>query len=136
MAQILIITGAAIFGILGAIHLLYTFFTNNFDAYDSSVSEAMKTSSLVLTKETSMWKAWIGFNASHSLGAMLLAGVYIPLSWSYFDIIQQSTWLLLLPVVTGLSYIALAKLYWFRIPLIGTSISTVCFIVAALLIKV
>ena len=135
MAQILIITGAAIFGILGAIHLLYTFFTNNFDAYDSSVSEAMKTSSLVLTKETSMWKAWIGFNASHSLGAMLLAGVYIPLSWSHFDIIQQSTWLLFLPVVTGLSYVVLAKLYWFKIPLIGTSISTVCFIVAAVLIK-
>lgn len=61
MAQILLIVGAAIFGVLGTIHLLYTFFSNKFDARDTSVSEAMKQTSPVLTGETSMWDAWIGF---------------------------------------------------------------------------
>ena len=135
MAQILLIMGASIFGILGAIHLFYTFFTNKFDAHDSSVTEAMKSSSPVLTKETTVWKAWIGFNASHSLGAMLVAAVYIPLTTSYFQIIQQSLWFSILPVILGLSYLVLARKYWFRIPFFGVLIATLCFVVAAVLIN-
>jgi hypothetical protein len=135
MAQILLIIGASIFGILGAVHLLYTFFTNKFEAHDSSVTEAMKGTSPILTKETSVWNAWIGFNASHSLGAMLVAAVYIPLTTTYFNIIQQSVWFSLLPVIVGLSYLVLAKKYWFRIPFVGVLISTVCFVGAAVSIN-
>ena len=135
MEQILMIVGASIFGVLGTVHLIYTFFTNKFNAYDSSVTEAMKGTSLILTKETSVWNAWVGFNASHSLGAMLVAGVYIPLSVSYFNIIQQSIWFSILPVIIGVSYLVLAKKYWFKIPLIGISISTACFVLAAILIN-
>ncbi len=135
MEQVLVIVGASIFGVLGAVHLIYTFFTNKFNAYDSSVTEAMKGTSPILTKETSVWNAWIGFNASHSLGVMLVAGVYIPLSVSYFDIVEQSIWFSTLPVIIGISYLALAKKYWFNIPLIGVSISTICFVLAAVLIN-
>jgi hypothetical protein len=136
MAQILLIIGALIFGILGTIHLLYTFFTNKFEAYDSTVTEAMKGTSPILTKETSVWNAWIGFNASHSLGAMLVAAVYIPLTTSYFYIIQQSTWFSSLPVLIGLSYLILAKKYWFKIPFYGVLISTICFAGATVLVNI
>jgi hypothetical protein len=135
MDQILLVIGASIFGILGTIHLVYTFFTNKFEAYDPSVTAAMKATSPVLTKETSVWKAWVGFNASHSLGAMLVAGIYIPLSVSYFEVIQQSAWFSFLPVLIGLSYLVLAKKYWFKIPFVGIVISTICFIGAAILIN-
>ncbi len=135
MEQNLIIIGAAIFGILGAAHLIYTFFTNKFNAFDSTVTEAMKGTSPVLTKETTIWKAWIGFNASHSLGAMLVAAFYIPLATSHFNVIQEAAWFSLLPVIIGISYLFLAKLYWFKIPFIGISISTACFILAAVLIN-
>ena len=131
MEKALLILGASIFGVLGTIHLLYTYFTNKFDAADSSVTEAMKGTSPILTKETTVWKAWVGFNASHSLGAMLFAGIYIPLTVSYFEIIQQSVWFSLLPVIVGLSYLVLAKKYWFKTPFIGLLIATVCFIGAA-----
>ncbi|MGH1543817.1 MAG: LIC_13387 family protein [Arenicella sp.] len=82
----------------------FTFHTNKFDAYDPAVTEAMKSTSVVLTKETTVWRAWVGFNASHSLGAMLVAGVYIPLTISYFEVIQSSVWFSVLPVNTGLRY--------------------------------
>jgi len=134
MEQILIIIGALIFGVLGTLHLLYTFFSNKFHAYDSTVNEAMKNTSPVITKETSVWSAWIGFNASHSLGAMLVAGVYIPLAVFHWHVIQQSLWFSILPVIIGLSYLLLAKRYWFKIPFIGTLLSTICFIGAAVLI--
>jgi len=135
MEQILLIVGALIFGVLGLVHLLYTFFTNKFDAYDASVTQAMKATCPVLTQETSMWRAWIGFNASHSLGAMLVAAVYIPLSVSYFSVIQTSVWFSMLPVFIGLSYLILAKKYWFKIPFTGVLISTICFSGAAVLIN-
>ena len=136
MAQILLIVGSSIFGILGTVHLLYTFFTNKFEAYDPEVTKAMKGTSPVLTKETTIWNAWIGFNASHSLGAILVAAFYIPLTVNYFNIIQQSAWFTFLPVVIGISYLILANKYWFKIPFIGILISTVCFITACVLITI
>lgn len=135
MEQVLIIVGASIFCVLGTIHLLYTFFTNKFEAYDSSVTEAMKQTSLVLTKQTTVWHAWIGFNASHSLGAMLVAGIYIPLAAFYFTVIQDSLWFSILPIIIGLSYLVLAKKYWFNIPFWGVFIASGCFIWAAVLIN-
>jgi hypothetical protein len=135
MAQFLLILGAAIFGVLGTVHLAYTFFTNKFDAFDVSDTKDMKGVSPIISRETSMWNAWIGFNASHSLGAMLVAAVYIPLAASYFEVIQQSYWFSLLPVLIGFSYLFLAKKYWFKIPFIGVLVSTVCFVGAAILIN-
>lgn len=127
MEQTLLIAGASIIGLLGIVHLTYTFFTNKLQGYETSVNDAMQASTLVLTKQTTMWKAWVGFNASHSLGAIFLAAVYIPLSYFHFDIIQQSLWFSLLPVCTGLCYLFLANKYWFNLPFWGIFIATLCF---------
>ena len=135
MESVLIVVGASIFGVLGSMHLIYTYFTNKFEAYDPTVTEAMKGTSPILTPETTLWKAWIGFNASHSLGAMVFAGVYIPLSLAHFSVIQNSVWFSTLPVFVGLSYLVLAKKYWFKIPFVGILVSTVCFLAAAVLIN-
>ncbi len=132
MEKALFVIGASIFGVLGTIHLLFTFFTNKFDTVDSAVKESMKNTSPILTKETTIWKAWVGFNASHSLGAMLFAGIYLPLTIFNFEVIQQSLWFTFLPVVIGMSYLTLAKKYWFRIPFTGILISTICFIIGAI----
>lgn len=133
--QILIIVGVIIFGVLGTIHLVYTFFTNKFDALDANVTKAMKNTSPILTKETTMWDAWIGFNASHSFGAMLVAAFYIPLVLTNMQVIRETAWFSILPVVVGVLYLALAKRYWFKIPYIGILVSTACFIGAAVLIN-
>ena len=133
--QILLITGAIIFGALGTVHLIYTFFSNKFNAFDSNVTKAMKNTSPLLTKQTTMWKAWVGFNASHSLGAMLVTAFYVPLALNNMSVIRENLWFSILPVFIGLSYLALAKKYWFKIPFIGVLISTVCFIGAAILIN-
>lgn len=134
--QAFLIIGASIFGLLGTIHLIYTFFTNKFYAYDPSVIDAMKGTSPLITRETTMWAAWVGFNASHSLGAMLIAAFYIPLATDNMDIINNNLWFSTLPVLIGLSYLVLAKKYWFRIPFIGILLSTICFIVSFVLINI
>jgi hypothetical protein len=133
--QILLIVGASIFGVLGTIHLVFTFFSNKFNAYDENVTKTMKETSPILTKETTMWKAWVGFNASHSLGAMLVTAFYVPLALTNMEVIRDSIWFSILPVTIGLSYLILAKKYWFKIPFTGILISTICFIGAAILIN-
>jgi hypothetical protein len=134
--QVLIIIGATIFGTLGCIHLLYTLFSNKFDPYKQAATEAMKSTHPKLTKQTSVYRAWIGFNASHSLGMIVVAAFYIPLALVAMPLIVSLTWFSLLPVVTGLSYLLLAKKYWFNIPFVGIFSATVCFALAALLINI
>lgn len=136
LAQWLIILGSSIFGMLGFLHFLITFLTPAFEAYDPQVTEAMKSSSPKLTKETTIWRAWVGFNASHSFGAILFPLVYIPLSLNHFELIQHSLWFSCLPVVVGIGYLILAKCYWFKIPLLGISLATAGFTLAAVLIHV
>ncbi len=136
IAQSLFVAGATIFGILGTLHLAFTFFSNKFNAYDQSVTAAMKMTSPIISKETTMWKAWIGFNASHSLGAILVAAFYIPLSLGNMDVILGNPWFSVLPVVFGLAYLWLAKRYWFKIPFIGILIATTCFVGAAFFINI
>lgn len=127
------IAGSLPFIILGAIHLLYTFFTNKFSSRNKVVDETMKTSFPVLTKQTTMWKAWTGFNASHSSGAIYIGLVNLFVAIRYFDVLLNPLFLSL-NIVTVLFYLWLAKKYWFSTPFIGILIATCCFMVAAFLL--
>jgi len=127
------IAGSLPFIVLGTIHLLYTFFTNKLSARNTVLEKEMKDSFLVLTKETSMWKAWIGFNASHSSGAIYIGLINLLLAARYFNMVKSPVFLLL-NIITALFYLWLAKKYWFSIPFKGILISTCCFIAAAIMI--
>ena len=134
LSQVLFIVGASIFGLLGFVHLIYTFFTDKFNPYNPDVMAAMKSTTANITKETTVWRAWVGFNASHSLGAILFAAIYIPLAFSHIQFIVNNSWFAVLPSIVGISYLLLAKNYWFKIPLFGILISTICFVSAFVLI--
>ncbi|GAB6262616.1 hypothetical protein L4174_009615 [Photobacterium sp. CCB-ST2H9] len=135
MDQLLLVVGLSILGLLGTIHLFYTFFTEKFTPFDASVTEAMKATSPRLTKETTVWRAWVGFNASHSLGVMFFAAVYISLATYHFEVVKSSLWLSVLPVIVGFAYLILAYKYWFKIPFIGVIMSLCCFMFSAWLIN-
>ena len=76
LGALLLSASAAIIGLLGAIHLLYTFHGPKLTPRDDELRRRMEQVAPVLTRETTMWKTWIGFNASHSLGALLFAAVF------------------------------------------------------------
>lgn len=132
--KILWLSGSAIFLILGSIHLFYTFFSSKFNARNKSVEEAMKGASPVLTGETTMWKAWTGFNASHSVRVIFIGLINIELAVQHFPFIQHSILIPILNVVTAGFYLWLAKKYWFRVPFTGILIATGCFLVATIFI--
>jgi hypothetical protein len=72
-ARILMVLSASIILTLGAFHLLYTFRGPTLTPRDPTLQISMSQVSPVLTKETTMWRSWVGFNATHSMGLILLA---------------------------------------------------------------
>ena len=114
---------AAIILALGLIHLLYTYQGPRLFPRDRALQVAMREVTPVITRATSMWKCWIGFNASHSLGAMLFGLVYGYLALVHPAFLFQSTFLLTVGLGLLLAYAWLAKVYWFSVPFTGILIA-------------
>ena len=133
LSQILMFASAAIVFTLGTIHLIYTFASNKFQPRDLAVAEQMKQVAPVISKQTTMWLAWIGFNASHSLGAMLFGVLYGYLIVFHFQFLLQAKFLLLVGALFLGSLVLLAKRYWFSVPFVGIVSSTALFLAGAAL---
>jgi hypothetical protein len=137
LARALLMLGGSIFVLLGGLHGLYTFLdTRNprrLVPDDPKTTAAMAASNVRLTRGgTTMWKAWVGFNFSHSLGAVLFGALAIA-TGSTLQAFSVPSWVLLLFVVIGVAYLVLGILYWFRIPIAGIAIATASFLIAWLL---
>ncbi len=130
MASILMAACSAIFLLLGSAHLLYTFRGTKLHPRDAALMAKMQEVSPVLTRETTMWKAWIGFNASHSYGAQLFGLVYGYLAVLHPAFLFQSTFLLVLGMVVLAAYAFLGKQYWFSIPYRGILAAMALYIAA------
>jgi hypothetical protein len=129
LPQLLISASAAIVLTLGTIHLVYTFASSKLLPRDPSVAEHMKRVTLVISKQTTVWNAWIGFNASHSLGLMLFGATYGYLAIFQLELLLSATILLLIGAIFLLSFVVLAKRYWFNIPLAGVATALVLYVV-------
>ena len=132
----LIAASAAIILVLGLIHLLYTFYGPKFLPRDRELQTRMQEVSPVITRQTTMWKAWIGFNASHSLGAILFGAVYGYLSLAHSAFLFRSTFLLLLGLLLLSGYLILAKGYWFSIPFRGILVASFLYVLALIISQV
>ncbi len=134
VATFFICLSAGILGLLGLVHLLYTFVGRKLDAQDPELRTAMQAGRLNITDETSVWRATKGFNASHSLGALLFASVYAYLALYQLALLQHSHFLLATGLVMLLSLLALAKLYWFALPFKGIALATLLYGAGSLLL--
>ncbi len=118
-ASLLIAAIAAVIFGLGLIHLIYTFRGTKLHPRDAALQAQMAAAHPVLTRQTTMWKAWVGFNASHSAGALLFGAVYGYLALAHGGFLFASPFLLALGALLLAGYIALGKLYWFSVPYRG-----------------
>lgn len=126
----LIAVSAAVILLLGLLHLLYTFYGPKLLPRDPELLARMREVSPHITRQTTMWKAWVGFNASHSLGAILFGAVYGYLALVQPAFLFQSTFLLLVGLALLVGYVFLAKSYWFSTPLRGILVATVLYAAA------
>ena len=129
-ARLLMVLSASILLTLGTMHLAYTLCGTSLAPRDPALQVSMSRISPVLTKETTMWRCWMGFNVSHSMGLILFSLVYGYLALAHDQLLFRSPFLLLVGLVMLACLIVVCRLYFFRAPLIGVSISFVFYVVS------
>ena len=127
LPRLLIAGSAFIVLALGVMHLVLTFRGPKLTPRDPALIVRMKEVSPVITRETTMWKTWIGFNASHSCSAILFGLIY-----GYFALAQpawlfESAFLAIVGAVFLGFYLFLGKAYWFSTPLRGLIIASILY---------
>jgi len=137
MVGVLLCIAGAIYGLLGALHALYTFLDmrnpRRIVPDDPAVITAMQNSKIRLTRgESTMWQGWVGFNLSHSLGALMFSAACFIVA-ACFRILAFSPWAIFALAAISALYLLMAAQYWFRIPILGTAIATACLAAAWLL---
>lgn len=125
--KLLILASALIIAALGIAHLFITFYGPKLRPRDAELEARLKAVSPIITSQTTMWKAWVGFNASHSFGAILFGAVYGFLALAHSDLLFQSAFLGGLGALLLLGYIILGKLYWFSVPFRGIALASICY---------
>jgi len=127
-ARILMVISASIIFTLGVIHFVYTFWGPKLMPRDRTLQISMSQVSPVITKETTMWRCWVGFNISHSMGLILFGLVFGFLAVAHSQLLFQSPFLLVVGLAMLGGFVVLCKIYFFSVPLAGVSVSLACYI--------
>lgn len=133
-SALLYAAGGAIFCVLGTMHALYMLLDlrrpRRLVPGDPALLAAMSGSRVRLAgAATDMWRAWVGFNLSHGLGALLFGAMVI--AWPVVAPGHHA--LAWLPAVVAASYLAIGLRFWFSVPNLGIAAATIALAAAALL---
>ena len=129
-ASALMLLGAGIIFALGVMHLVFTFHGPKLRPRDPALIAQMRAGTLAITPHTDVWRAWLGFNASHSLGAIGFGAFYAWLALQQPQLLFDSLFLRALALAWLGSWLWLAARYWFRAPLTGLALATACTVAA------
>jgi hypothetical protein len=140
LSRYFFLAGAAPYIVLGLAHALATPRSpaqrKGLSPAEPGLAEAMARSSLLLTRRTDVWRAWVGFNLSHSLGAVVFGGAVLLTGRSQAGFDRDALLAVPLALLVSLGYMRLGLLYWFRTPIIGIAVSVVLFLLAGLTLMV
>jgi hypothetical protein len=128
VAQGLVVFSAAIAIFLGSVHVAYTFFGSQLEPRDPMLQARMNEVPMVLSRDTTVWKAWIGFNASHSAGLILFGTAFAYLALAQPAVLFESKVLVVLGGMFLLAHVLLAKAYWFNVPFAGVVLALVSYV--------
>ena len=111
-ARILMALSASIVLTLGVLHLDSTFRGPSLTSRDPALQFSMSKSSPMVTNETTMWRCWMGFNASHSMGLILFGLIYGYLALAHGQLLFRSPFLLVVGLAMLCGLVALCKVYF------------------------
>jgi hypothetical protein len=130
------VLSASIIFTLGVFHLAYTFYGPMLTPRDPALQISMRQISPVITNETTMWRCWVGFNATHSMGLILFGLVFGFLALAHSQILFHSPFLLIVGLAMLGSLVVVCKMYFFSGPLTGVSISLACYVASIVLSRI
>jgi hypothetical protein len=137
MSQIFVILGASIFLLLGLIHGVLTLRDldnpRTFTPLNVELRHAMQNSPIAIDPSTNLWRAWLGFNLSHSLGIIFFGSTFLYIGINHPLLFAQSPPLQICSLLIPSAYFALSIKFWFSKPAIGSGLALTCFVSATLL---
>jgi len=131
--KLLMVLSASIVLTLGVVHFAYTFWGTKLTPRDPALQISMSQISPVITKETTIWRCWVGFNASHSMGLILFGLVFGFLALAHGQLLFHSPFLLVIGLAMLVGFVVLCKVYFFSVPLTGISIALACYVASIVL---
>jgi hypothetical protein len=123
VARLCVATSGLLMGLLGVMHVALTLFTNKLEPTDRDLADRLNSAAVPISPAARYGRAVIGFNLSHSVGAILFAAIYVPLAWHEPRLLQRSVYLQSVGAVTLGVFILLARRYWFSAPLRGIALA-------------
>ena len=132
-SRLFMLLSAGVVLMLGIIHLVYTFSGTKLMPRDPSLQVSMSLTTPVITKETTMWRCWVGFNATHSIGLILFGLVFGYLALAQPRVVFESGFLLTTGMATLAALVMLCRIYFFNAPLLGISIASICYVISVAL---
>ncbi|MET0603387.1 MAG: hypothetical protein ABW167_15480 [Baekduia sp.] len=113
-----------------------TFFT----PIDGAVRSAMETTGFRFRRlfpgnddvTPTMWRIWLGFNASHGIGAFAFGLLCLLIAVHDFALVTSIGALRPLTIAVSGAYFALSLRFWFYAPALITGGACACFTIAAL----
>ena len=135
-SRLFMLLSAGVVLMLGIIHLVYTFSGTKLMPRDPSLQVSMSLTTPVITKETTMWRCWVGFNATHSIGLILFGLVFGYLALAQPRVVFESWFLLTTGMATLAALAVLSRMYFFNAPLLGIGIASICYVVSVALSRV
>ncbi len=136
IAHVLFALGGAIIAALGLLHGYYTVRDEAHPRLlaprDAAVTEAMRNAALGISGQTDIWRAWIGFNLSHSLGAVVIGGGIALLGLLYPSALDHAPVFIGAPLILA-AYLYLSIRYWFVVPTVGIALGLISVSLGSLL---
>jgi hypothetical protein len=137
VSRYLFLAGALPYVLLGIAHALHTPRATGdrkgLTPADPGLAESMARSRVLLTGRTDVWRAWVGFNFTHSLGAVLFGAALLLVGRTADSFAHDAAVFLPFAVIVSLIYLAIGLAYFFRTPIAGIALSVVLFVAAWLL---
>ncbi|MCW3466114.1 LIC_13387 family protein [Chitinophaga nivalis] len=133
IAQYLWQAGSLMIALMGLLHLRGTLFSKAMHPRDEQLIADMQATPLILTDKLTMWPSWIGFNATHSSGAIFLGMINCYIGYKYFGLLQSDPFFAVLTLLIIGFYAWVAGKYWFKTVFLLLAAAWLCFIVAAIL---
>jgi hypothetical protein len=124
-----VLLGAAVFVLLGAIHAVLTLRSRPSGGPMTPVAPVVRDAmvqpgglGLAPDIDSNLWRAWVGFNLSHSLGVVAIGlMIGVPALSDLEGVSSNSAWLVL-AVASPAVYLVLSIRYWFTDPSVGIAI--------------
>jgi hypothetical protein len=138
LSRYLFLAGSLPFLVLGVAHVRATPLVpdrpRGLSPADPRLAEEMTRTTLRLTRRVDMWRAWVGFNLSHSLGLLVFGLVVVLVGRSEAVFLQEGRTFVPLALAVSAGYLALAVKYWFRIPIAGSAMGVILFLASWVLL--